>query len=921
MKLHLLLIAGFAGLALSAQAGLTAERVYLSGKGPADAVAWEFFCSAGRRSGEWTTIPVPSNWEQHGFGGYDYGHVPPNKKNSETGTYRTRFMAPPEWKDQLVRLVFEGAMTETTVKVNGVAVGAPNQGGYSPFRFLLGKDQLKYGQENELEVKVAKKPSNDSLDQAERKADFWVFGGIYRPVYLEILPVEFIHRVAIDARADGRFAMEVFPQIHNNMLRSKPSDIFVDEVVAQLQTRDGVAVGKPFSAPIRGGAGRVRLETKINDPALWSPEHPNLYQVRVSLQKKGKTVFEKTERFGFRTFELKPEDGLYLNGKKILIQGVNRNTFHPRTARAIDAETEWNDARAIKAMNANLVRSHLPPTTDFMQACDELGLLAILELCTWQKPSIDTPIARNLVCELVAMYQNHPAVILWANGNEGGFNLEVDELYHLLDLQDRPVLHPWAYHEALDTSHYPHYGALQDKLKDSRLYLPTEMLHGLYDGGHGAGLEDFWAAICSSKSGAGGVLWCWEDAAIERTDQNGKLDTDGNLSADGIVGPYGEKEASYYTVREIWSPVQIPLETLPAGFDGRLPVENRYYDTDLNQCSFGWRTMTAGSQNAIAQGVVKTPSIPPQAKGVLAIPLKAAGADVLELVAKDPHGTEIMRWSWALKPEADIAHIPAEPKLLKGEQWKVAVGKNEWRFDPKTGQLLSVLQNGAPTGFANGPVLHAANSKSALPFARTWTASANQTGSQVVIDANASDGSRFSWTFQPNGSVTLDYRFAEITDKLSYCAVGFDLDEGAVRSKTWLGDGPYRIWNNRRKGPQFGLWENSYNDGCAGSAWSLPEFKGVFGNVDWMRLNLASGAQLLVDTPRGSDLGVLRPANGNDPKNAIWAYPPTGGLFLFHQVPSVGTKFKSAEQLGPQGEPQQRSGPIQGQVVFSVESN
>ena len=163
-------------------------------------------------SGEWTKIPVPSNWEQEGFGNYNYGHDAPATKHDETGTYRITFKVPKAWKDKHVRLVFEGSMTQTSIKINGKTVGFPNYGGYLPFRYILDK-KVKYGEENTLEVLVKKKPDNESLDWAERKADYWVFGGIYRPVYLEVLPRGFVNRVAIDARADGSLRVDIFPQV------------------------------------------------------------------------------------------------------------------------------------------------------------------------------------------------------------------------------------------------------------------------------------------------------------------------------------------------------------------------------------------------------------------------------------------------------------------------------------------------------------------------------------------------------------------------------------------------------------------------------------------------------------------------------------------------------------------------------------
>jgi beta-galactosidase/beta-glucuronidase len=99
------------------------ERQYLSGHGPKDAVPWNFECTGGRRAGEKTTIPVPSNWEQHGFGNYNYGSE--DTKSDEHGLYQTHFTIPESWTGRRIRLVFNGVMTEASVKVNGKR--APDQ--------------------------------------------------------------------------------------------------------------------------------------------------------------------------------------------------------------------------------------------------------------------------------------------------------------------------------------------------------------------------------------------------------------------------------------------------------------------------------------------------------------------------------------------------------------------------------------------------------------------------------------------------------------------------------------------------------------------------------------------------------------------------------------------------------------------------
>jgi hypothetical protein len=928
----------------------TTERIYLSGKGPSDAVEWDFHCSSGRKSGEWSRIPVPSNWEQHGFGGYDYGHVPADEKHDEVGTYKTTFRVPEEWENRIVRLVFEGSMTETSIKVNGQAVGAPHQGGYLPFDFPLNAPNhfrvnqqpavLRYGEVNELEVTVAKKPSNQSVDLAERRGDYWVFGGIYRPVYLEVLPRDFIHRTAIDARADGQIVVDAFLQHHPEVRTNRRTELdLVDTVEAQVLTLEGTPVGPAFSMSIPGPVNRARLQARIENITTWTPETPSLYQLRTRLKKEDEIVHERLDTFGFRTIEVRAGDGLYLNGVRILIKGINRNGLHADTARAIDPEEAWNDARLIKAMNANLVRSHLPPSKAFMEACDHLGLLHISELTTWQRPAMDTLFARNLAYDLVTTFHNHPSYIMWANGNEGGFNKAVDELYSLVDLQDRPVIHPYALFGGVDTMHYPDYGEIKAALERPHVLLPTEFLHGMYDGGHGAGLVDFWELIEKSPVAAGGVLWCWADAGVARTDQDGRIDTAGNWSADGIVGPRREKEASYFTVRDIWSPVQIPMETIPPDFDGVLPLENDYFFSTLEGAHLDWELKTVSKTESgpatvevTAEGQVSLPAIGPQAKGRLRLPLPQnwKDHDVLAVRATGTEGEALMEWSWPLRSDTLARAQAANRGIEQTGPMSFRAGGVSWTFDPANGRLLRCLTDGQVTGLANGPVLYAGTSDGALAHEGEWQVEVEWEDETVVITSRqAESGSRFSWTLHPDGRAELAYAFAAIDEALTYCAVGFDLPDENVAAKRWLGDGPYRIWANRLQGPQFGLWENDFNDTIPGVTWDYPSFKGVFSDVDWMSLDLSTGQTLQIDPQALADVGVLRPDNlkdsgieGDTPlgsRNANWDYPESGGLFLFHKVPAVGTKFRGAAGLGPQSQLQRLNGSIFGRVGFNFE--
>jgi beta-galactosidase/beta-glucuronidase len=192
-------IAFFLLSASHAVAGVQTERLYLSGRGSDSTVLWDFMVTGGRRANEWTKIPVPSNWELQGFGSYNYGHDKP--KADEKGMYRCPFTVPEGWKDKRVFVVFEGSMTDTEVRINDQLAGPVHQGGFYRFEYDI-TPLLKPGQ-NLLEATVSKMSANASINEAEREADYWVFGGIFRPVCLRAVPTEFIDWTAIDARGDG----------------------------------------------------------------------------------------------------------------------------------------------------------------------------------------------------------------------------------------------------------------------------------------------------------------------------------------------------------------------------------------------------------------------------------------------------------------------------------------------------------------------------------------------------------------------------------------------------------------------------------------------------------------------------------------------------------------------------------------------
>lgn len=708
------------------------ERVYLSGKGPSDAVEWDFQISAGRRAGEQARIPVPSQWEQHGFGDYDYGSVPGKDKHKEDGHYQRKFTVPENWRGLRVRIVFEGSMTDTTVTINGQPAGPTHQGGFYRFHYDI-TDRIKFGAGNQLDVIVSKDSANPSVEEAERGADYWVFGGIYRPVWLEARPPQSIEWTAIDAKADGSFRAKVHV------------DGIADKVVARVMTRSGEAIGDPIEAPVKTGAP-VEISGKFDKVSTWSAETPNLHQVEFSLMRGQEVIHRTTERFGFRTLEVRPGKGLFVNGTRITVKGINRHCFRPKSGRSLDPQDSIDDVKLIKSMNMNSVRcSHYPPDKAFLEACDQLGLYVESEICTWQKPVLDTPSARRLIGQMIRRDVNHPSILWWANGNEGGWNTEVDGDFAQWDIQQRPVLHPWEDFSGFQTKHYPTWDQLQTNLAGKSLVMPTEYLHGLYDGGHGAGLEDYWNAITASPIGVGGFLWVLADEGIERTDRNGEIDNWGTNAPDGIVGPHHEKEASYQTAKDIFCPVQIAMKRLPKDFDGKIMVRNRYDFRSLSGVEFKWRL---GGDAPV--GELSGPSVPPGETGILPIPLPSDWMDFrqLELHANDAEGNELWKWSWPvpgyepeLPSEKIFSNNPVKAIEHKGFLTVTAGGGAEFTFDASSGLLRTVLIDRKKIPLENGPRLAdgGGNGNAAINAAKVLkvTASGSERGN---VAANAIDG-------------------------------------------------------------------------------------------------------------------------------------------------------------------------------------
>jgi hypothetical protein len=962
MRLSVRYAALFLVLLASAARAAETETQYLSGLGKDDPVQWEFMCDKGQNANKWSTIGVPSNWQLQGFGIYEYGQPAPAGGWPRThGIYKRTFTTPATWRTKTIFIKFEGVMTDAKVTINGQSAGPVHQGGYYAFKYDITSLLKPAGQKNEIQVDVDDDSMNDSVNRAERRADYWNYSGIFRPVYLEAVPKTFIDHLAINATADGTLSVDVMPSDTRTQPRSGSA--------ASLEIRVFDASGKPMGNPITAKDIALNVNTHLAgtfpNPRLWTAETPNLYQLEVQLKLGDAFIHTVHQKFGFRTVEVRPGQGLFVNGKRVFLKGVARHSFWPDSGRTLSKEISRDDIHIIKDLNGNAVRSsHYPPDRHFLDACDELGLYVLDELGGWHG-HYDTEVGQKLVKEMVEHDVNHPSIIFWDNGNEGGFNPELDGDFAKYDPQKRIVLHPWAAFPPgiADTKHYPTYEQLQQKLADNPVYFPTEMLHGLYDGGQGAGLNEYWDAILKSKAGAGGFLWSFVDEDVKRVDKGGILDSAGNQAPDGIVGPYREREGSFDTVKQLWSPI---IVTPPDSGSRSFTVTNRYAFTNADRCTFEWESIAFHQPGDAASGSVVLASrtdhgrsLPPGDSAtwdgwgppvVVTRETAKVTPDATRLLIKDANGRLIQTYVWPSRdlayPRASIAEGTTPTATESADALTATAGDFSLQINKNTGMLASVSRHGKPFSLANGPRVVSMTPRlpppvrrqpgapappvppppTLAPDSRITSLSHSTDGKDLVITA-AFDGPMKSiiYRLKADGWLTIDYAYA-LTGEHEYFGVGFDYPEADVKGIRFLGEGPSPVYQNRLAGGTLDVWDRPYNNTIVGDPEDLkpgqhftyPVFKGFYSGVRWLQLNTSEGpiTAMLEQDPRAPiyiQMFTPKTPPGNLPGQA-WSPFPNAGISFLHAIPAIGSKFVGPRSSGPMGQPAIAHGEYKGHI-------
>ncbi len=375
-------------------------------------------------------------------------------------TYRRRFHLPAAAQGKRVFVDFEGAMTASTVWINGAPLGE-YKGGFTPFSFELTPHLRKDG-ENVLVVQLDSTERED-IPPFGYEIDYMTFGGIYREISLRIVP---------DVHIDNIFARQ------RDILSGSPSldvDCFIagtdkttKRLSIEIELRDGervlmkgaqaivpVAPSDPNSAldpatnaPAyqssqtgRDGAKHTVTLAKLSGIELWQLEQPKLYTMHVRLLRGGSPIDEDTRRIGFRE-ALFTDHGFSLNGKIIKLRGLDRHQTFPFVGQAMPARVQRRDAMILRQkLYCNIVRtSHYPQSRHFLDCCDEIGLLVLEEIPGWQHigPEPWKLVAIDNVGRMIRRDWNHPSIVLWGvrineSKDDHSFYTRTNALAHALD--------------------------------------------------------------------------------------------------------------------------------------------------------------------------------------------------------------------------------------------------------------------------------------------------------------------------------------------------------------------------------------------------------------------------------------------------------------------------------------------------------
>ena len=635
---------------------------------------------------EWDEINVPSNWTMEGFDKPIYTNIqmpiPPNppfvpQADNPTGLYRHTFAFNEAWNGRKIIICFEGVESAFYLWVNGQKVGY-SQGSRLPAEFDI--TEFVHAGENEIKAMVIRWSDGSYLEDQ----DHWWMAGIYRDVYLYSKPNVHIFDYFAQTHLDANYK-DAELNVTAWLGQLERGRALGEGYTVQLALLDegNTAVFEPITQPISENPKvrtQVTFQQQITNPAKWSAETPTLYTLLISLYDiSGNLIDLVRHQIGFRQVEIQDRE-LLVNGKPVLLKGVNRHEHDDTTGKTISEASMLADIKLMKQFNINAVRnSHYPTCRRWYELCDEYGLYVIdeanIETHAFTNKFCHDPLWANAFLErgmrMVARGKNHPSIILWSLGNESGYGPNHDamagwiryvdptRLLHYEGAVSRPDGQDWEDGKLATDLTCPMYPSVQDIIEyanDPNGTRPLIMCEYAHSMGNSTGnLKEYWDAIREHHGLQGGFIWDWVDQGILQIDENGREywayggdfgDTinDANFCINGLIWPDRTPHPALYEYQKVLQPVLIETVDKEAGI---FRIFNEHDFIGLDHLDIRYELTSNG--RILNSNTLSTPNIPAGQSTEIHIPLQKptlpAGADCLLTISF--HLTQKTAWAEA----------------------------------------------------------------------------------------------------------------------------------------------------------------------------------------------------------------------------------------------------------------------------------
>jgi len=679
----------------------------------------------------WDTISVPSNWEMKGFGIPVYTNIkymfpanppfiPHNINNN--GSYKREFEIPENWREKDMYLHFAGVSGAMYIWVNGEFVGY-NEGSKTAAEFNISK-VAKTGK-NTVAVQVLRWSDASYMEDQ----DFWRLSGIERDVYVYAANKVTLRDFTTIANLENEYkdgVLNVTLQVDNNTnsLTEKTVDIKLFNGAKEIYSDSKTST-------LNTGENTLFFQKTLPNIKTWNAEKPNLYTLLISVNGE-----HTSSKVGFRNIEIKNSQFL-VNGKPVLIKGVNLHDHDDTTGHVVSEELTIKDMEIMKQNNINAIRcSHYPKNPYFYRLTDKYGFYVIDEaniethgmgntnsgfdnhpekqavhpayLPNWKEAHLDRTI------RMFERDKNYPSIVTWSLGNEAGNGENFVATYKWLKENDatRPTQYEGATSYENTDIQAPMYWKINQMIKyveegGKRPLILCEYAHAM--GNSLGNLQEYWNVIEEYPTMQGGFIWDWVDQGILTKNKKGEsfwayggdlggahLQNDNNFCLNGIVNPDRTAHPALHEAKKVFQ--YIKFKNINAS-EGKIEIKNIYDFTNLNEFDFSWSLLENGIE--VGSDKIKDLNLAPYQSKTIQLQLPK-----LENSSSDYHVNIYAR----LKEKQAL--IPKE-HLVAYEQFSIQKG----RFLPmiaNKGSATKITKNGGVLAVSNDHINAEFNAKTGV---------------------------------------------------------------------------------------------------------------------------------------------------------------------------------------------------------------